>query len=142
MSNPLASSSSTPPGMRYPSATSTADPAQMSKPTTVSELGVRWSARRAGTRRRAPALTHFWSLVVNTRGHLARCCATMRILIDVEDGIDHAHPVIQLRLAQAGATHGAAQRRVVDQRLHRAGPRLRLLRRHQQTGDAGIDHLT
>src|ERR1700682_5149226 len=110
MSNPLAKRSSNPPGSRKPSAISTADPAQMHRPRMVRTLGVRRRARSAGTTRRAPALTHSWSLDVNTGWHGARTGTRPRHAIHIKNFVDHVVPVVQLRFGETPPAHRCSSR--------------------------------
>src|SRR6202043_3845349 len=98
---PLATSSSSPPGRRNPRAISTADPAQMTRPSMVRMFGVRCSARRAGTTRRAPDLTQSWSLDVNTGHHRARTGTGPCLAIHLENLVDDSSPVIERSLGEA-----------------------------------------
>src|ERR1700722_967712 len=115
MSNPLAISRSTPPGRRNPNAIRTAEPAQMHSPSIVRMFGVRCSARRAGTTRRAPFLTQSWSLDVNTGYHRARSGTFTRHAIHVEDLVDHVLPVIELRFGEPTLAHPHTSCPVIDQ---------------------------
>src|SRR5580704_4554569 len=122
MSKPLAISRSTPPGRRKPRAMSTAEPAQISNPSMVRMFGVRCSARRAGTTRRAPDLTQSWSLDVNTGYHRARTGTFARHAIHVEDLIDNVVPVIQLCLGEPALAHRLPARRVIEEGAERRRP--------------------
>src|SRR5437588_4126186 len=106
MSKALASSSTKPPAMRYPSATRVAAPAQTTSPSTVSTLGVSRNARSNGTDRRAARLTHSWNLAVNTCGNLRTGRALARRAVHLEDRVDHTAPVVELRLLHARSCHG------------------------------------
>src|ERR1700722_6380713 len=115
MSKPLEISSRNPPGRRKPRAMRTADPAQMQSPSMVRMFGVRCSARRAGTTRRAPDLTQSWSLDVNTGYHRARTGTLTRHAIHVEDLVDHVLPVIELRFGEPTLAHPHTSCPVIDQ---------------------------
>src|ERR1022692_2174444 len=108
MSNPLAISRRTPPGRRNPRAIRTAEPAQMHNPSMVRTFGVRCSARRAGTTRRAPDLTQSWSLDVNTGYHRARPGTFACHAIHVENLVDYVFPVVQLRFGESALAHRRA----------------------------------
>src|SRR5207237_7189862 len=102
------------------------------RPTMVSAFGLRWSARSAGTSSRARALTQAWNLAVNTGCDLLRARAALCFTVDVEHAVDHAAPVVLLRLVHAVLTHPPSRRCIVEQRAERSRPRMRDPRRQQQ----------
>src|ERR1700722_7092081 len=140
MSKPLEISSRNPPGRRKPRAMRTADPAQMQSPSMVRMFGVRCSARRAGTTRRAPDLTQSWSLDVNTGYHRARSGTFACHAIHVENLVDNMFPVVQLRLGESPFTHRRASRRIVEQRGQCCCPFLGVARWNQHAVDLMRDH--
>src|SRR5579863_4423072 len=131
MSKALASSRMTPPAIRYPMATSTADAAQMASPKIVRVFGVKPRMRRNGTRRRAPARTHSWNLAVNTGRHHVHAGPGPRRVVHLEHLVGHVAPVVAMRGAQGVGAHRARQVVVVEHGLERLRPDPRLSGRHQ-----------
>src|ERR1017187_8418257 len=140
MSNPLEIRSRRPPGSRNPRAINTAEPAQMNSPSMVRMFGVRCSARRAGTTRRAPDLTQSWSLDVNTGYHRARAGTFACHAIHVENLDDDVFPVIELCLREPALAHRRSPRRVVKQGAERRRPFLGVARRNEHPVHVMEDH--
>src|SRR5579863_3147786 len=140
MSNPLASSRISPPGSRNPKAIRTDEPAQITRPSMVRMFGVRCRARSTGTTRRAPDLTQFWSLDVNTGNHRARTGTFSCDAIHIEHLVDDVLPVIQLRCGEPSLAHGLRACRIIQQRAECGRPLLGMTRGHKHAVNAVRDH--